>query len=82
MPFATTRMDLEMITLSKSDDITFMWNLNYDTSELIYRTETDSQTENRFAVAKREEGEGWMDWEFGISRRKLLHRECKQSSTA
>ena len=26
-------------------------------------------------VAKGEEGEGWMDWEFGISRCKLLHRE-------
>ena len=25
-------------------DITYMWNLKYDTNELIYRTETDSQT--------------------------------------
>ena len=25
-------------------DITYMWNLNYDTNELIYKTETDSQT--------------------------------------
>ena len=24
-------------------DITFMWNLKYDTNELIYETETDSQ---------------------------------------
>ena len=52
MPFAATWMDLEMIILSevKSDrerqiyDITYMWNLNYDTNELIYETETDSQT--------------------------------------
>ena len=35
---------------SKSDrerqiyDITYMWNLKYDTNELIYQTETDSQT--------------------------------------
>ena len=36
---------------SKSDrerqkpyDITYMWNLKYDTNELIYETETDSQT--------------------------------------
>ena len=36
---------------SKSDrkrqvpyDITYMWNLNYDTNELTYETETDSQT--------------------------------------
>ena len=75
MPFATTWMDLEMIILSKSDDITYMWNLNCETSEFIYRTETDSQTENRFVVAKGEEGEGWVDWEFGISRSKLLHSE-------
>ena len=52
MPFAATWMDLEMIILSevKSDrerqiyDITYTWNLNYDTNELIYETETDSQT--------------------------------------
>ena len=34
---------------SKSDrqrqhDITYMWNLKYDTNELIYKTETDLQT--------------------------------------
>ena len=26
-------------------DITYMWNLKYDTNELIYETETDSQTQ-------------------------------------
>ena len=42
---------------SKSDrerqilyDITYMWNLKYDTNELIYKTETDSQTENKLTV--------------------------------
>ena len=25
-------------------DITYMWNLKYDTNELIYKTETDSET--------------------------------------
>ena len=25
-------------------DITYMWNLKYNTNELIYKTETDSQT--------------------------------------
>ena len=37
---------------SKSDterqisyDIAYMWNLKYDTDELIYETEADSQTE-------------------------------------
>ena len=24
-------------------DLTYMWNLNYDTNELTYKTETDSQ---------------------------------------
>ena len=47
-----------------------MWNLKYDTNELIYETDTDSDTENRLVVA---EGEGGMDWEFGISRYKLLY---------
>ena len=51
--FAATWMDLEVIILSevKSDtereisyDITCMWNLKYDTNELTYKTETDSQT--------------------------------------
>ena len=26
------------------NDIMYMWNLNYDTNELIYKAETDSQT--------------------------------------
>ena len=50
MPFAATWMDLEIITPSevsqKEKDkycITYMWNLKYDTNELIYKTETDSQ---------------------------------------
>ena len=36
-------------------DISYMWNLKYDTNELIYETETDSDIENRPVVAK---GEG------------------------
>ena len=53
-PFAETWVDPEIIILSKSErerqipyDITYMWNLKYDTNnadELIYKTETDSQT--------------------------------------
>ena len=39
-----------------SHDITYMWNLKYDINELIYETETDSQTENRLVVAKGDEG--------------------------
>ena len=40
--------------------ITYMWNLNYNTNELIY--ETDSDIENRLVVAKGErEGLGVWD---------------------
>ena len=44
-------MDLKVTILSKSErerqiayDISYMWNLKYDTSELTYKAETDSQT--------------------------------------
>ena len=65
---------------SKSDrerqipyDITYMWNLKYDTNESIYQTEIDSQTiENRLVVSKAR-GEGGMAWESEISRYKLLY---------
>ena len=52
MPFAATWMDLEFIKLSevsqKEKDkyhviSLCMWNLKYDTNELVYKTETDSQ---------------------------------------
>ena len=46
IPFAATWVDLEIITLSKPNrqrqvlyDITYMWNLNYNTNyELFYKT--------------------------------------------
>ena len=56
IPFVATRMDLEIIILSEvsqkekdkyhmiSYDTTYMWNLKNDTNELIYITETDTQT--------------------------------------
>ena len=51
MPFAATWMNLEMIILSEVSQtekdkyhITYMYNLKYDTNELIYKTEIDSQT--------------------------------------
>ena len=47
MLFAATWMDLEIIILSEvsqPEKDTYMWNLKYDTNELIYETETDSQT--------------------------------------
>ena len=48
---------------SKSDrekqiyDITYMWNLKYDTSELIYKTETDSKTSTNLRLLKGKAGE-------------------------
>ena len=49
MPFVTTWMDLESTILSEIRQrqilyITYTWNLIYDAHELIYKTETDSQT--------------------------------------
>ena len=50
MLFAATWMDLESKKLSEVRErqipyhITYMWNLKYDTNELIYKTETNSQT--------------------------------------
>ena len=52
MPFVATWMQLEISKLSQKRerqipyDITYMWNLKYDTNEPIYETETESQTEN------------------------------------
>ena len=58
-----------------------MWNLKYDTNELISETEADSDLENRLVVAKGDGG--WMDWEFGVSRCKLfiIYRIDKQCPT-
>ena len=39
-------------------DITYMWNLKYDTNEHIYEIEGDSDIENRLVVANREGGWG------------------------
>ena len=51
MPFAATLMDLEIIILSEVSQTeknkyttSLIWNLKNDTNELIYKTETDSQT--------------------------------------
>ena len=58
-------MDLEVIILSevKSDkerqisyNIIYMWNQKNDTNELIYKTETDSDIENKLMVTKGERG--------------------------
>ena len=48
-----------------------VWSLKYDTIELTYETEPDSQTENRLPRGKM--SKGGMDWEFGVSQCKLLY---------
>ena len=48
--FAATLMDLEIIILNEISqrqipyDIIYMWDLKYDSKELTYGTEVDSQT--------------------------------------
>ena len=68
MPFAVTRMQLEMIILSKSErerqisyDIIYMWNLKYDTNEPINQPETASwiQKTDLWLPGERGLGEGW-----------------------
>ena len=44
-------------------DITYILSLKYDTNELTYETETDSQTENRLAVVGAREKEGLGVWD-------------------
>ena len=51
-----------------------MWSLKYDTTELVYKTETQR---HRGQTCGWQGGgaKGGIDWEFGISRCKLLHTE-------
>ena len=56
---------------SKSDrdrlipyDITYMWNLKYDTDEPAYETETESDVENGPWAARM--GGGRTEWETGV----------------
>ena len=48
IPFAATQMDLEILIMSNvsqtSYDSAYRWNLKNNENELIYRTETSSQT--------------------------------------
>ena len=77
MPFTATWMQLEIISeVSKREipyNITYMWNLKYDTNEPM--KQTDSWTQNRLVVAKGEGVGGGMVCEVGGSRCKLLYTE-------
>ena len=54
-------------------DITYMWNLKYDTNELIYETKRDSHIENKVMVTKGERDQRDKVGVPGISRYKLLY---------
>ena len=81
MPFAATWMDLGIIILSGvrereiSYDIIGPWNLKYNTNELIYKTETNSQIREHTYRSQGEGDEGGMAWEFGIRTYKVLQIE-------
>ena len=81
MSFEAIWMELETLILSevsqKEKDkyhmISHMWNPKYSTNKPIYKSETDSQT---YSTNLWLQGVGiGMDWEFGISRCKLLNLE-------
>ena len=70
MPFAATWVQLEILILSEvsqrkdkiPNDITYRWNLKYDTNEPFYRTETNSQTKTDLWLPRgkgKGKGVGW-----------------------
>ena len=50
-----------------------MWNLKYDTKTLSMK-QKQTHKENRFGTDKGEEEVGEINWEFGISRCKLINK--------
>ena len=81
--------NLEIITLSEASQkekdknhiITYMWNQQYDTMNLSTDRNRLTDQEDRPVVAKEETEWGRMNWEFGISRCKLLYREQINNSS-
>ena len=85
MPFAATWMDLEIITLSevRMRKTNATWYHLYVESKIwhkwtyLWNRNRLTDIENRLAVASGEVGVGGgKDWEFGISRCKLLYIGC------
>ena len=72
-PSAVTWMHPETIILREvrerpaPHDATYMRNLSCDTKELIYETETNSQTHSTLAGAKREGAGRGTEWEAEVS---------------
>ena len=62
MDIGITRSEVSSKEKEIPYDITYMWNLQYDTDELIYKAEIDSQTQGTdlWLSRGREMGEGWI----------------------
>ena len=79
MPYAAIWMDLEIIILNEvsqrqiSYNATCMQNLKIDTNELIYKIETDSQTQKTHLYLPKRTGGGGVNQEFGINIYTLLY---------
>ena len=80
MPFAAKWRDLEIIILSKISqtekskyhDIWYTWNIKNDTNELIYKMETESQTQKTILWLSK--GRGGKEYlKFGINIYTLLY---------
>ena len=86
MPFAATWMHLEILILSEVNQkekgkyhITYMWNLNQNTNEHIYNTETDSQAQRAdlwLPRGRRKEWDGLRVW--GLLMQTIPFRMDKQ----
>ena len=59
--------------------ITYTWNLSYDTNELIYKTEKDSQAQKTACgcQGKGIVGEGWIG-SLGLADETIIQRVDKQ----
>ena len=74
MPFPLTSHTKESKSERKREipyNITYMSDLKQNTNDYIYKTETD--IENRPVVVKKKGYGGGINWDFGISRYKLLY---------
>ena len=56
-----------------SYDITYMWVLTYNTMNLTMKQRQTHRREKQTHSCQRRRGREEMDWEFGVSRCKLLH---------
>ena len=88
MPFVKTWMHLQIIILNEVSwsqvpyNIIYMWNLKYDTNELIYKTETGSQTWRTVLRLSGGDGagEGWTG-SLGQQIQMIIYRIDKQGPT-